>query len=92
MLWAGFALVVASSGYSRFAVPELLIAVASFVARAWVRGARGLKSFQLMGLVALQHWHLTTPEIEPGSPELGGGFLSMMPPGQVPEYGLLSFY
>ena len=55
MLWAVFSLVVASSGYSQVAVPELLIAVVSFVARAWVRGARGLKLFQLMGLVALQH-------------------------------------
>ena len=36
-------------------MPELLIAVVSFVARARVRGARGLKLFQLMGLVALQH-------------------------------------
>ena len=43
--WAGFSLAGASSGYSRGTVPELLIALASSVARARFRGARGLTHF-----------------------------------------------
>ena len=73
---------VASGLYSRVAVLELLMAVASLYCRARALGHSG---FSICGAQAqLLHgtWDLPSPRIEPMSPALAGGFLTTGPPGE----------